>query len=106
MKEKIVKLWKRIPKKYIIALAIFAAFYFFLSENNFMVIRRLQHDVNDLNKEAALLEEGIIADSIEAVNLFGSKEALEAYGREHYYMKRANEDIFIVNDQYAKDEMR
>jgi cell division protein FtsB len=36
------------------------------------------------------------------VSLFGSKEALEAYGREHYYMKRADEDIFIIKDSKEK----
>lgn len=106
MKRIIVKLWKKTPKKYIIALAIFGLYYFFLSENNYMVIRHLQNDVNALNKEARLLEEGIRSDSIEAVNLFGSAEALEAYGREHYYMKRDNEDIFIINDEYAKESKR
>ena len=94
----LLKFWKIIKNKYVAATLIFLLIFLFLGENNVRVIHRLRRELNDLNKEARLIEKDIKQDSLEAENLFGSKEALEAYGREHYYMKRDNEDIFIVKN--------
>jgi len=99
MKNFFVKLWKVVKNKYVAATLIFLVFFLFLGENNVRVVHRLKHELNDLNKEAHLIEQDIKQDSLEAVSLFGSKEALEAYGREHYYMKRDNEDIFIIKEK-------
>ena len=99
MKRFLSKLWKIVKNKYVAATLIFLLFFLFLGENNVRVIHRLKHELNDLNKEASLIEENIRQDSLEAVSLFGSKEALEAYGREHYYMKRDDEDIYIITDE-------
>lgn len=99
MKRFLFKLWKIVKNKYVAATLIFLLFFLFLGENNVRVIHRLKHELNDLNKEASLIEENIHQDSLEAVSLFGSKEALEAYGREHYYMKRDDEDIYIIKDE-------
>ena len=77
---------------------IFLLFFFFLGENNVLVTHQLKRDVAELNKEIDLLENAIKQDSAEAVSLIGNMEALETYGREHYYMKRDNEDIYIIKD--------
>lgn len=98
MKTFLLKFWKIVKNKYVAATLIFLLIFLFLGENNVRVIHRLRRELNDLNKEARLIEKDIKQDSLEAENLFGSKEALEAYGREHYYMKRDNEDIFIVKN--------
>ncbi len=99
MKQFLLKFWKVIKNKYVAATLIFLLIFLFLGENNVRVIHRLKHELNDLNKEAMLIEQDIQQDSLEAVSLFGDKKALEAYGREHYYMKRADEDIFIIKEQ-------
>ncbi len=91
-----LKIWRVLKNPYIAATIVFLLFYFFLGENNFMVRRNLSNEVSSLQKEAGLLEEGIRQDSIEAASLYNNPEALEAYGREHYYMKRQDEDIFII----------
>lgn len=99
MKNVLSIIWKRLKNKYVISTILFLLFYFFLGENNRMVIMRLNREVNNLKREASLIEKDIKQDSLEAASLFASREALEAYGREHYYMKRPNEDIFIIKDE-------
>jgi hypothetical protein len=37
-----------------------------------------------------------VQDSINAATISSSLDAKEHYGREHYYMKRPNEDIFVI----------
>lgn len=103
MKGILTTVWAFIKKHiWIIVIVILALYYFVFAENSWLVINRLKRELNDLNREAAMLENDIKQDSIEATSLFSSKEALEIYGREHYYMKRPNEDIFIVNDNKKK----
>jgi cell division protein FtsB len=98
MKKILLTIWKIVKNKYVAVTLVFLLFFFFLGENNFLVTHRLSRDVAELNKEINLLENAIKQDSAEAVSLIGNIEALETYGREHYYMKRDNEDIYIIKD--------
>jgi len=96
MKKVLLSVWKIVKNKYVAATLVFLLFFLFLGENNIMVTNRLEREVSQLDKEIALLQTDIQQDSIEGTSLLDNKEALEAYGREHYYMKRPNEDIFII----------
>ena len=98
MKKVLFSIWKVIRNKYVAATLIFLLFFFFLGENNVLVTHQLKRDVASLNKEIDMLEHDIKQDSAEAESLFGNMDALETYGREHYYMKRDNEDIYIIKD--------
>lgn len=98
MKKTLLVIWHIVKNKYVAATLIFLLFFLFIGENNLMVTRKLKREVSELNKEAQLIREGIEQDSIAAVSLIGNPEAIETYGREHYYMKRQNEDIFIVKE--------
>ena len=98
MKKTLLSIWKVVKNKYVAVTLIFLLFFFFLGENNVLVTHQLKRDVAELNKEIDLLEHDIKQDSAEAVSLIGNMEALETYGREHYYMKRDNEDIYIIKD--------
>lgn len=99
MKISFLKIWNVVKNKYVAATLIFLIFFLFLGENNLIVTHRLKRDLAELNKENELLEQSIQQDSAEAVQLYNDIEALEAYGREQYYMKRANEDIFVIKQQ-------
>ncbi len=103
MKKFFTILWKIVKNKYVAATLIFLLFYFFLSENNIRVVHKLKRDLVAINKEAEAIESSMKQDSIDAVTLINDPDALETYGREHYYMKRDNEDIFIIKDPEDKD---
>ena len=98
MKKVLLTVWKIVRNKYVAVTLIFLLFFLFLGENNVMVTHRLKRELAELNKEADLLEKNIRQDSIDAVSLTSNRDALETYGREHYYMKRSNEDIYIIKD--------
>ena len=98
MKRVLLTIWKIVKNKYVAVTLVFLLFFFFLGENNVLVTHKLNRDLIELNKEIDLLEHDIKQDSAEAVSLIGNIDALETYGREHYYMKRDNEDIYIIKD--------
>ena len=92
------KVWKIIRNKYVAATLIFLVIFFIASENNFLLVNKLSREVAALGKEERLLRQDITQDSLAAESLIGNIDAIETFGREQYYMKRANEDIFIIKD--------
>lgn len=90
------KALKIIGNKYVIATLVFAVLILFLDEYNLTVTHRVRKQVDRLHDEEAALREAIVQDSIANAELIGSLDAKEHYGRENYYMKRADEDIFVI----------
>ena len=92
--------WKRLTKirgfKYLVATALFVVVVLFFDQNNFLVTMRLKRQVADLEKEERDLKKALETDSIAAAAISSSPDALEHYGRENYYMKRPDEDIFVI----------
>lgn len=90
------KILKWVGNKYLIAFVVFAVLILFLDENNLMVTMRLRKEVSRLHNEEKELKEAIVADSAQAATIRESLDAKEHYGRENYYMKGADEDVFVV----------
>ena len=82
--------------KYIVATVVFLAVIAFIDDYSLRVSARLRREVNELHAEEQALKEAIVADSAANAELKASLDAKEHYGRENYYMKRANEDIFVI----------
>lgn len=93
------KKWFRIvSNKYLLVLVGFAIWMLFLDGNSWLIHRELNSEVDGLvkNKEYYLREISKDRQTIE--NLNDSIE-LEKFARQEYYMKRPNEEIFII--EYA-----
>lgn len=90
------KLLKIKGLKYWVATAVFVVVILFVDQNNLLVTMKLGRRVADLKDEEANLSEAIVQDSINAATLKGNLDAIEHYGRENYYMKRSDEDIFVI----------
>lgn len=90
------KFWKIIGNKYVIATLVFVVLIVFLDEYNLMVSRRVGRQVEQLHAEEAALREAIEEDSLNAAALRDDMDAKEHYARENYYMKRPDEDIFVI----------
>jgi len=98
MKEKLLKIWNVVKNKYVAATIIFLAIIFFFDENNLMVTRSLYRQVHSLKAEERELSEGIVNDSAQVLALKNNLSAIERYGRETYYLKRADEDLYIIKN--------
>ena len=90
------KALKIIANKYVIATLVFVALIFFLDPYNLLVTHRLGSQVERLHEEEIALQEAIAADSVSNAELRDNLDAIEHYGRENYYMKRPNEDIYVI----------
>ena len=99
MKEVLLKIWKVVRNKYVLATIIFLLVLLFFDEYNLMDTRRVSKQVNALKAEEKQLRDDMVADSLRAVALRNDLDELERYGRENYYMKRSDEDIYVIKDK-------
>ena len=90
------KIWKVVKNKYFITIVFFLFIIVFLDENNLFVVSSLRHDVAELKYTADTMQQGIYRDSIQAERLKVDLDSIERFGRENYFMKADNEDVFVV----------
>ncbi|MCR4659428.1 MAG: septum formation initiator family protein [Bacteroidales bacterium] len=99
MKNTLLKVWNVLRNKYVIATVVFLLVLLFFDEYNLMDTRRVNRQVKSLRAEEKELREAMIEDSLRAISLKDNLDAMERYGRENYYMKRADEDIYVIKDR-------
>jgi len=67
----------------------------FFDSNSILVHNELNNDINDLNNQKEYYKNEIEIDNIE-LNQIKTDSGLEKYAREKLFMKRDNEEIFII----------
>lgn len=92
------KLRKVLLNKYLIVLSAFVVFVTFFDEHSLVHRWESHQRILRMEKELKFYQEEIKVTKQRKVELQSSDENLEKFAREHYYMKRKNEDIFIVKE--------
>lgn len=91
---------KKIPAPlrniYFLTLAVFFTWMIFVDKHDFLTQWRLQGTLDHLEKEQVFYEEKIteVKQDIQEIN-----NDQEKFAREHYYMQKDNEDVFIIADE-------
>ncbi|MDG1573259.1 septum formation initiator family protein [Robiginitalea sp. M366] len=90
------KKWFRIASNiYVLALTLFLVWMLFFDTNSLLIHRELQGEIRKLEKQMEFLEEQIARDQ-ELIKTLEDPKALEKFAREKYYLKRPEEEIFII----------
>jgi len=90
------KRWfKIISNRYVLLLLIFTFWMLFLDSNSWLIQRELNQKVDELNTNKEYYKKEIAKDKTTIQSLDDSFE-LESFARQQYYMKRPNEDIYII----------
>ena len=92
MKDLTIKFLKN---SYAIIIIIFVIWMIFFDSNSILVHNELNNDINDLNNQKEYYKNEIARDNIE-LNQIKTDSGLEKYAREKLFMKRDNEEIFII----------
>ncbi len=80
---------------YVLVSAFFIIWMLFFDTNSFRILLSLQSKIDELEHQKEELIRQIQDDEIFIEKLSDSIE-LEKFGRENYYLKKADEDIFII----------
>ncbi|MBA42067.1 MAG: septum formation initiator family protein [Flavobacteriaceae bacterium] len=92
MKSKLIKF---IKSTYGIIIILFIIWMIFFDSNSLLVHNDLNNDINKLNEQKSYYNSEIDKDKKE-LNMIQTDTGLEKYAREKLYMKKDNEDIFII----------
>ncbi len=85
--------------KYFLFLVIALLWMLFFDRHDLMFQYRLQKKIQQLERDKLYYQYEIQKLNEERLMLIKNEEALEKYAREQYWMKKANEDLYIiVND--------
>ncbi|MBI2928393.1 MAG: septum formation initiator family protein [Verrucomicrobia bacterium] len=94
------KLYNRLPSflknKYFLTLTTFAAWMLFFDDNNFYSQFKLRHELSELRDKKEFYKKEITQVKSDMHDLFTDQKTLEKFAREKYWMKRDNEDLFII----------
>lgn len=82
--------------KFVIAVAAFGVWLFFFDKNDVPSQISRRQEENALNAKIKYYKDQIKITGEELNNLQSDPAALEKYAREKYFMKRDNEEVFII----------
>ena len=101
MNKKFTKFFKN-PMVFIVL--IFVIWMIFFDTNSLIIHNELSDDIDKLNKQKKYFKNEINKDKSE-LKLLQTDSGLEKYAREKLFMKKENEDIFLVEyDTLRKNE--
>lgn len=80
---------------FILILVVFAVWMLFFDTNSWLIHHELNTDIEALQNEKEYYKREIIKDN-KAIKKLSTEEGLEKFAREEYYMKKENEEIFII----------
>ena len=96
--------WRDIKKKrwfsiltniYVLILTVFVIWMIFFDTNSLLIHMELRKEIKKLEKQKEFLQEEISRDK-EVLERLSDPEELEKFAREQYYLKKKNEEIFII----------
>ncbi|MDO4229571.1 MAG: septum formation initiator family protein [Capnocytophaga sp.] len=82
-------------KLYIFILLLFFIWMAFFDSNSLLTHRELNKEIQKLNKQKQFLEKEIEKDKKNLL-ILNTDEGKEKMGREAYYLKHDNEEVFII----------
>lgn len=90
---------KPLLNKYVITVLVIFIFVVFIDENSVMRRIKLEHEINGLRREISQYSEQRDQSTAKLNALQAGNEELERIAREDYYMKKPDEEIFIIKDK-------
>ncbi|MFT4697729.1 MAG: cell division protein DivIC [Flavobacteriaceae bacterium] len=93
------KKWvKMVSNKYLLILILFVIWMVFFDTNSFFIHNELNDEVNTLEENKDFYKNEIDHDKSFIEKMKDSNEQ-EKFAREKYFMKKENEDIYIIEHQ-------
>jgi len=93
------KIVKSIINKYLIALGAFVVWIMFFDDNNLRQHQQNLQELALLQEQVDFYKHKIDADKRKLIELQTNDENLEKFAREQFFMKKANEEIYVIVEE-------
>ncbi|REE24518.1 FtsB family cell division protein [Winogradskyella pacifica] len=90
-----IKYLKPFKNIYVIVLVVFMVWMLFFDAHSWLFHHELNTDINELEYQKEHYRNEMAKDN-KAIKELSTDEGIERTARETYYMKKSNEDIFII----------
>lgn len=87
---------KYVINKYIITIFLFLIWMIFFDNTSFLVVNELNGEVNKYEEQLAYYKDEYRKNDDFYKKLMNNKSEKEKFARENYFMKKPNEEIFIL----------
>jgi cell division protein FtsB len=98
-KELAIKILSPIFSKYLIAFVAFVVWIVFFDDNNLRQHQQNLKELAMLQEQVNFYKQKIEADKRKLYELQTNDENLEKFAREQFFMKKADEDIFVIVEE-------
>lgn len=85
---------------YVLVLTVFVVWMVFFDTNSLLIHMELKKEINKLEKQREFLKEEINKDK-ETIEKLADPKQLEKFAREEYYLKKKNEEIYLIEYEYS-----
>ena len=90
------KKWFQVASNlYVLVLTIFLVWMLFFDQNSLLIHLELRREIKKLEQQQEFLREQIARDK-EVIETLSDPKELEKFAREQYYLKKPDEDIYII----------
>jgi cell division protein FtsB len=80
---------------YVLVLTVFLVWMVFFDTNSLLIHLELKREIDKLEKQQEFLREEIANDK-KIIEKLSDPEELEKFAREQYYLKKKNEEIYLI----------
>jgi len=99
MKRFFRKIWPWLKNKYVLTISIFFIWMLFFDQYNLVDRLKMSSEIRQLEQDREYYLEQIRKDSARLHELTTDQENLEKYAREQFFMKKPNEDVFVIVEE-------
>ena len=96
--NKLPALLKFASNKYVLSIVIFVVWILFFDRNDLFTQWDRKQELKKLEASTSFYEKEIVTTKKDLSDLTNNPATLEKFAREKYYLKRPNEEIFLVDD--------
>lgn len=84
-----------VTNMYVLVLTVFVVWMVFFDTNSLLIHWELKKQIDNLEKQRDFLHEEIEKDK-KIIEKLSDPEELEKFAREQYYLKKKNEEIYLI----------
>lgn len=88
--------------KYLIVGVFFIVWMVFFDQNSYFIHRDLDKEIHHLNHDKTYYDEKLKNENAQIDKMKNDTTEIERIAREKHYLKKENEDVFIIEQQKVK----
>ena len=94
--------YKFFLNKYLIVTILFVVWMAFFDQNSYFIHKELDQEIKVLATDKKIYSEKLEKETIQINQMKSNVSEIERVAREKHYLKKPNEDVFIIETQKVK----